>query len=149
MFPNKKRLNAEENYMKSVSSSDAERKKASLNDLVAMAKKNYYGWIIIKKKLSILDQDEKLLNFMIQSTEIRYKNGFGKINAYYKVKAAIGNIQNMRLMLDNEIKQRRITLNTLMNTDKLKNFDIDTTYSIKDYSISTKKNGAIVGGLNI
>lgn len=133
MFPNKKRLDAEENYMKSISSADVERKNATLNELVAEAKKNYYEWVIIKKKESILDQDEKLLNFMIQSAELRYKNGLGKISVYYKVKAAIGNIQNMRLMLDNEIKQRRIMLNTLMNTDRLNDFDIDTTYLIQDY----------------
>ena len=137
MFPNKKRLDAEEKYLKSISSADKERKNASLNMLVAEAKKNYYEWVIIKKKLGILDQDEKLLNFMIQSAEIRYKNGLGKISAYYKVKAALGNIQNMRLMLDNEIKQRRIIINTLMSRDKLQDFDIDTTYTIKNYSSLT------------
>ena len=137
MFPNKKRLDAEEKYLKAVSSSDKERKNASLNMLVAAAKKNYYEWMIIKKKLSILDQDEKLLNFMIRSAEIRYKNGLGKISSYYKVKAALGNIQNMRLMLDNEVKQRRITLNTLMSHDKLQDFDIDTSYTINNYLSET------------
>lgn len=137
MFPNKKRLDAEENYLKAISSSDKERKNASQNLLVAAAKKNYYEWMIIKKKLSVLDQDEKLLNFMIQSAEIRYKNGLGKINAYYKAKAALGNILNMRLVFDNEIKQRRIMLNTLMNRDKMQDFDIDTSYTIKNYSTST------------
>jgi outer membrane protein TolC len=137
MFPNKKRVDAEEKYLQSLSSADVENKKAAMNGLVAEAKKNYYEWMIIKKKLSILDRDEKLLNFMIQSAEIRYKNGLGKINAYYKVKAAIGNIQNRRLVLENEIKQRRIMLNTLMNTDKLKDFDIDTIYIIRNYSALT------------
>jgi len=133
MIPNKKRLDAEEKYLQSVSSVDAERKKTALNELVAAAKKNYYEWMIIEKKLTILDQDEKLLNFMIQSAEIRYKNGLGKINAYYKAKAAIGNIQNMRLMLENEIIQRRIVLNTLMSRDKLQVFEVDTVYKIKGY----------------
>lgn len=134
MIPNKKRLDAEEKYLQSVSSIDAERKKTALNELVAAAKKNYYEWMILKRKANILDEGEKLLNFMIQSAEIRYKNGLGKINAYYKARAAIGNIQNMRLMLDNEIKQRRIILNTLMNRDKTQAFEVDTIYTIKDYS---------------
>ena len=133
MIPNKKRLDAEEKYLKAVSSSGSDRKKATFNNLVAEAKRNYYEWIIIRKKLNILDQDEKLLDFMIQSAEIRYKNGLGKIGAYYKAKAAIGNIQNIRLLLENEIKQRRIILNTLMNRDKLTSFDIDTFYTIKNY----------------
>src|SRR5882724_11111436 len=51
MIPNRKRLDAEEKYLQSVSSIDVERKKASLNELVAEAKKNYYEWVIIKKKL--------------------------------------------------------------------------------------------------
>src|SRR6266496_2526274 len=134
MFPNKKRLDTEEKYLQSVSSADVERKKASFNELAAEAKKNYYEWVIIKKKQSILDQDEKLLNFMIQSAEIRYKNGLGKISAYYKAKAAIGNIQNMRIMLETNIAQRRFMLNKLMNRNKLQPFDIDTSYPIKDYS---------------
>lgn len=145
MFPNRKRLDAEEKYLKSVSSADVERKKATLNILVAEAKKNYYEWMIIKKKQSILDQNEKLLNFMIQSAEIRYKNGLGKISSYYKAKAALGNIQNMRLMLDNEIRQRRITLNTLMSRNKLQEFEIDTVYIIKDYASSTFDSTTFIG----
>jgi outer membrane protein TolC len=136
MIPNKKRLDAEEKYLRSVSSIDVERKKATLNDLNAEAKKSYYEWLILKKRLAVLDRDERLLNFMIQSAEIRYKNGLGKIGAYYKAKAALGNIQNMRLMLDYEIRQKRIKLNTLMSRDKSQDFDIDTTYIIKNYSSS-------------
>jgi outer membrane protein TolC len=40
----------------------------------------------------------------------------------------------MRLMLENDEQQRRITLNTLMNRNKEAVFTIDTTYTIKDYS---------------
>lgn len=134
MFPNRKKLDADEKYLKSVSSADMERKNSAFNNLAAEAKKNYYQWMILKKKGGILNQDEKLLNFMIQSAEIRYKNGLGKIGAYYKAKAALGNIQNMRLMLESEIKQLKIMLNTLMGRDKLQNFDIDTSYIIKHYS---------------
>src|SRR6185312_12253666 len=49
-----------------------------------------------KKKQSILNENEKLLNFMIQSTELRYKNNLGKLNAYYKAKAELGKIENQR-----------------------------------------------------
>ncbi|MGK2862203.1 MAG: TolC family protein [Chitinophagaceae bacterium] len=134
MLPNKKRLDAGEKYMRAVSTADAERKNAAINNLVAEAKKNYYEWVIIKKKAAILDENEKLLHFMIQSAEIRYKNGLGKISAYYKAKAALGNIMRMRIILENEIVQRRIMLNSLMNRDKMMAFEIDTAYTIKDYA---------------
>jgi outer membrane protein TolC len=134
MFPNKKYNDANEAYMKAMSSVTKESKKAALNDLFAAAKKNYYEWIIIEKKLSILDESEKLLHFMITNAETRYKNGLGKISAYYKAKASLGNIQNMRVELQNEILQKRIALNTLMNRNKLKDFSVDTNYVIRDYS---------------
>ncbi|MEO5561932.1 MAG: TolC family protein [Chitinophagaceae bacterium] len=134
MFPNRKKQLAEYDYMSTMSSVVKEKRQAALNDLIADAKKNYYEWVVIKKKFSVLEQNEKLLDFMIKNAEIRYKNGLGKISAYYKAKAALGNIQNMRLMFENDIRLRRINLNTLMNLDKGTSFDIDTTFTIKDYS---------------
>lgn len=133
IIPNPKRLNADYKYMSSMSSVEREKKDYTLNELVAEAKKNYYEWIVIKKQLLILDDNERLLNYMIQSAEIRYKNGLEKINAYYKAKAALANVQNMRIMLENEIKQRKYNINTLMYREKTIDFDIDTIYSVKDY----------------
>jgi len=134
MFPNKKYNDANEAYMKAMSSVTKENKEAALNDLFAAAKKNYYEWIVIEKKLAVLVDDQKLLKFMITDAETRYKNGLGKISAYYKAKASLGNIENMRVELQNEITQRRIALNTLMNRNKLTTFSVDTNYTIKDYS---------------
>ncbi len=134
MFPNKKYNDANEAYMEAMSSVTKENKKADLNNLFAAAKKNYYEWVIIEKKLSILDESEKLLHFMITNAETRYKNGLGKISAYYKAKASLGNIQNMRVELQNEILQKRIALNTLMNRNKLIVFSVDTNYVLRDYS---------------
>jgi outer membrane protein TolC len=134
MIPNKKELDANEKYLRAVSSVGAASKQANLNELYAAAKKSYYAWLITEKKLSVLDNNEKLLNFMIQSTEIRFKNNLGKLNAYYKAKAELGNIENQRILLQNDIRQQQVLLNTLMNRDKQTSFDIDTSYSLKDYS---------------
>jgi len=134
MFPNRKMQNAEQRYMQSMSSVEKERKNVSINELFSAAKQNYLQWIVIKKKLAVLTQDEKILDFMIKNAELRYKNNLGKIGAYYKAKASLGNIQSMRIMLENELAQKRIALNTLMNNDKTILFDIDTIYAIKDYS---------------
>lgn len=134
MFPNVKMQNAELKYMQSMSSVEKQRKNATVNDLYAQAKRNFYQWIVIKKKLAVLEQDQKVLDFMIKDAELRYKNNLGKISAYYKAKAALGNIETMKIMLDNEITQKRIALNTLMNRDKNIAFDIDTTYYIRNYS---------------
>jgi outer membrane protein, heavy metal efflux system len=134
MFPNKKMQSAEQKYMQSMSTVEVQKKNATINELYAQAKKNFYQWIIAKKKIKVLEQDQKILDFMIKDAELRYKNNLGKISAYYKVKASLGNIETMKVMLENEMVQRRIALNTLMNRDKNVSFDIDTNYVIKDYS---------------
>lgn len=133
MFPNKKEQNANALFMQSMSSVDKENKQFALNELYAEAKKNYYDWLVIKKKQSVIDENEKLLNFMIQSAELRYKNNLGQLNAYYKAKAELGKIENQRVVLSNEIKQKQILLNTLMNRDRNENFTIDTSFTIKNY----------------
>lgn len=134
MFPNKKYNDANEAYLKAMSAVSKENKAAALNELYAAAKKNYYDWMVLEKKLAVLADDEKLLQFMITNAETRYKNGLGKISAYYKAKASLGNIENMRVAIQNEIVQKRIALNTLMNRNQLANFTVDTNYVIKDYS---------------
>ncbi|MFA6946499.1 MAG: TolC family protein, partial [Pedobacter sp.] len=132
-IPNPKRLNADFKYMSFMSSVEKEKKGYTLNQLFAEAKRNYYELIIIKKQSLILDDNEKLLNYMIQSAEIRYKNGLEKINAYYKAKAALAKVQNMRIMLENEIKQKKYIINTLMYRDRAIEFDVDSSYILKDY----------------
>jgi len=134
MFPNKKKQDAEAAYMEGMSASEKERQKFELNQLYAEAKKNYYQWVILKKKLSVLNDNERLLNFMIKDAEIRYKNGLDRLSAYYKAKAELGNIISMKVEIENESNQNRIRLNTLMNRNKFELFDIDTAFTIKDFS---------------
>jgi outer membrane protein TolC len=134
MLPDKKKQNADAAYMNAMSSVEKEKKNASLNELVNAAKGYYYDWIILKKKLLVLQENQKILDFMIRNAEIRYKNGLGKIGAYYKAKAELGKLQNMQLMIENDIKEKRIGINTLMNKNAMDNFDIDTVYQVNDYS---------------
>jgi outer membrane protein TolC len=135
-FPNGKYNEANEKYMLAQSSVGSENKRSALNDLFSLAKDNYYAWIIIEKKLLVIDEDDQLLQLMITNAETRYKNGLGKVSAYYKAKAAQGNLASTRIMLQNEALQKRIAINTLMNRDKLNEFSIDTSYTIKDYENS-------------
>ena len=134
MLPNKKKQHAEAVYMENMSSVEKEKKNASLNELVNEAKGYYYEWIMLKKKLVVLDENEKILDFMIKNAEIRYKNGLGKISAYYKAKAALGNLQNMQLMFENDINEKRIRINSLMGRNAMIDFDIDTSYQLNNYS---------------
>jgi outer membrane protein TolC len=134
MFPNKKKQNADAAYMEAMSSVEKDKKNATLNELINDAKQYFYEWIILKKKMVILQQNGQLLDFMIRNAEIRYKNNLEKISAYYKAKAALGNVMNMRLMFENDIREKRIRLNALMGRNSMTAFDIDTAYQFNDYS---------------
>lgn len=135
-FPNRKYNSANEKYMNAMSSVESAEKRSALNELFSGAKDNYNAWIIIEKKLLVIDEDEKLLQLIISNAESRYKNGLGKVSAYYKAKAAQGNLANTRIMLQNDALQKRIALNTLMSREKLKEFSVDTSYTIKEYANS-------------
>jgi outer membrane protein TolC len=134
MFPNKKSQHAEFAYMSAESSVETQKKEVVANELLFNARKNYYDWIVLEKKLKVLDENEKLLKFMMQSAEIRYKNGLGKISAYYKAQAALSNVENMQLMFRNEIALKRIAINTVMNRQVDEIFEVDTSYTWFDFS---------------
>ena len=134
MFPNKKKLDADESYMKAMSAAEKERKHATLNDLVAEARGHYLAWIILQKRLVVLKDSERILDFMIRNAEIRYKNNMEKIGAYYKAKAAIGQVKNMQLMYNSDINERRIRLNTLMANPAMAPLEIDTSFQLSAYA---------------
>src|ERR1019366_4491863 len=136
MIPNQQKLKAKEDYMLSMSSEQTENKNYRQNQLFASAKNNYYGWIILKKKLIVLKESESLIGIMIKSAENNYSNSDGSLNVIYKTKARLAQLQSMIAMKENEIRQKNFAINTLMNTDKNFLFDIDTTFQIKNYEIN-------------
>ncbi len=134
MIPNKKKLDADEAYMKAMSSAEVERKNATLNELINDAKQLYYEWIILSKRQAVVQENVKVLDFMIRNAEIRYKNGMEKISAYYKAKASLASTKNMQLMYSSDIKEKRIRLNALMGLNAMNDFSIDTNYVLKDFA---------------
>jgi outer membrane protein TolC len=145
MFPNRKKQDAEAHWMRSMSTVETEKRKVALNELLYVAKKSYYEWLVLQKRQMVLDEGTRILDFMIKSAEIRYKNGLGKISAYYKAKAALANIDNMKLMLENDIRQKRIMLNSLMYRKVDHEFTIDTLYAWKDFPASILDSAYLIG----
>ncbi len=133
MFSNPAKLKANSDYMSKMSGAEYEMKNFARNELFSMAKMSYYEWIILKKKIKVINESESLLNYLIQSTELRYTYGMDKLNAYYKAKGMLGDIQLMKIMIDQEINQKRNELNTLMNRSKNTLFEVDSTYAIENY----------------
>lgn len=135
MFPNASRQKADANYMNAMSSVEAENKKYTINQLNALAKTNYYQWLVLDKQTKIIKENLLLLEYMIKSMEIRYQYNMDKLPTYYKAKSSYNEMQSMEVMLQNNIAQKRIVLNTLMVRDKNTLFEIDSNYTVKDFDV--------------
>ena len=126
MFTNTGKRRADASYMLGMGKVEAEMKGAMRNELFGMAKRAYYEWLVLERKSAVLARSEALLDYLVRAAEIRYTYGMDKLNAYYKARAMRGDVQNMRIMTDQEIDRMRIMLNTAMARDKGIRFAIDT-----------------------
>jgi outer membrane protein TolC len=133
MIPNPSKLKADFNYMNAMSSVENENKNYTINQLNALAKTYYYQWLILNKKIKIVNDNLFHSEHMIKSMEIRYQYNMDKLPTYYKAKSQYGTLQNMIIMMENDIFQKRIMLNTLMSRDKNTVFEIDSTYTLNDF----------------
>lgn len=133
MFTNPAKLRAKEDYMKGMSKVTAEDKNYLKNQLTAQAKQYYFERVVLEKKLALLQQTQTLLEYMLKDANIRLTYGKEKLPNIYKTKADLYELDNTREELNNEISQKNIMLNTLMNLDKTTVFLVDTNCTVKDY----------------
>ena len=133
MFTNPAKLRAKEDYMKGMSRMTAEDKNYMKNQLIAQAKQYYYERGVLEKKLALLQNTQSLLEYMLKDANIRLTYGKEKLPNIYKAKADLYQLDNTREQLNNEISQKNIMLNTLMNRDKQTAFTVDTSFVLKDY----------------
>jgi cobalt-zinc-cadmium efflux system outer membrane protein len=136
MFTNPAKLRAKEDYMKGMSKVTAEDKNYLKNQLIAQAKRYYYERVVLEKKLALLQNTQGLLEYMLKDANIRLIYGKEKLPNIYKAKADLYQLDNTREQLNNEISQKNIMLNTLMNRDKQTAFTVDTNIVLKDYETS-------------
>ncbi len=133
MFTNPAKLRAKEDYMKGVSGVTAEDKNYLKNQLIARARQYYYDRVILEKKLVLLLNIQSLLEYMLKDANIRLTYGKEKLANIYKAKADLYEHDDTREQLNNQVLQKNIMLNTLMNRDKQSPFMVDTNIMIRDY----------------
>jgi len=133
MFTNPAKLKAKEDYMKGLSKVTAADKDYVKNQLIAQTKQYYYERVMLEKKLALLQNTQSLLEYMLKDANIRLTYGKEKLPNIYKAKAELFELDNTREQINNEISQKNIMLNTLMNRDKQTAFMVDTNIVLKDY----------------
>ena len=133
MFTNPVKLRAKENYMKGLSAVTEQDKQYLKNQLIAEARQYYFDRVVLEKKLALLQNIQSLLEYMLKDANIRLTYGKEKLSNIYKAKADLYELDNTREQLNNEIRQKNIMLNTLMNRDKQTPFMVDTDLVVRDY----------------
>ncbi|HWD86782.1 MAG TPA: TolC family protein [Mucilaginibacter sp.] len=142
-FTNPAKLRAKEDYLKGQSKVTAADKDYLKNQLFAQAKQYYYERIVLEKKLALLQQTQNLLEYMLKDANIRLTYGKEKLPNIYKAKAELYELNDSREELLNDISQKNILLNTLMNRDKTAPFAVDTMVVFKDYGTMATDTAAL------
>jgi outer membrane protein TolC len=135
MIPNPKKQKANYNYMQGMAPVEQQGKLAKRNEMFAMAKQNYYEWVVLKKKYDVTVQTDSLLNYIVQEATNRYTYNKEKLNNIYKAQADLYELRNMETMLQGDMKMKNVELNTLMNLDKSIVFSIDTNFQSRTYEM--------------
>jgi len=56
LFPNRKKQDAEEAYLRGMSAVERAKKRATANELYAAARRAYYRWVVTKHRMGVLEE---------------------------------------------------------------------------------------------
>lgn len=129
-IPNPAKQRARQAYFDSRAAIEQANAAATYNELRAQAKASYYNWVVLERKLDVLQDNARIMEYMLKLARIRYPYSQGKLGSIYKAEARLHEVENMQLMTRIEIAQQNVTLNILMNRPKEQQFKIDTLLSV-------------------
>ncbi len=131
MIPNNKKLDANKNYLKSLTAVQLSRVEWSKNTYRYYAKYLYYQRVIAEKTLMLVQENRELLTMLVNTSEAKYQYNQSDLGTIFKAKAKQEELKNMETMLHATIAESNIGINTLMNRDVNTFFAIDTSITPK------------------
>ena len=126
MFPNRKMQRAEQRYMGAMSGMEIAERGVMQNMMFAEAKTAYYSWLVLERKIAVLEESKNALRLLIESAEQRFQYNREKLGSIYKAQTELASLERMQAMYIGEIRQQRVMLNALMQRDPATGFEIDT-----------------------
>ncbi|MBA4056172.1 MAG: hypothetical protein C0490_15765, partial [Marivirga sp.] len=114
-IPNPAKLRANQQLLSSKASIEEAAGSFTFNDLRAQAKTAFYDWFVLEKKLVILRENEEIIRLMFNIAKARYPYNQSPLGNSFKAEGRLYEVQNMIYMTENEIIQKNIALNALMN----------------------------------
>jgi outer membrane protein TolC len=135
MFPNFNKQKKEQEYYQSFANQNEDDRATMQNMLFAKAKMAYYDAFIAEKKLTILHEQQKQLQLLIQIAEGRLAYGKARLPNIYKARAKLSDLQSMQVKLQSKTKQAVAILNSLMNRPLNAPLSIDTSIDLQQVNI--------------
>ena len=125
-FTNPAKLRANQGYLESKAAIEQASETYVFNELRAQAKIAYYQWMILERKKGVLKENEEIISLVLKIAQLRYPYNQSKLGNIYKAEGRLQEVHNMMLMNDNQIAQKNILLNQLMNVPYGIRYSIDT-----------------------
>ena len=129
-IPNPRKLNAKKNYFASRASVEEKGRAIQYNTLRSEAKLLYYDWLVLEKKIKVLDESKKIVVLMLELARLRYPYNQGSLGNIYKAEARMHEVDNMKLMAQSEIEERQSRLKSLMKASPQSVIQVDTLTEI-------------------
>jgi cobalt-zinc-cadmium efflux system outer membrane protein len=126
-IPNPAKLNANKNYLKSKASIEQQGRAMAFNNLRSEAKTYYYQWLVAAKKISVLNENKRIMDLMLKLAKIRYPYNQGSLGNIYKAEGRLSEVENMLLMTHSDIEEQSYKLKALVNLAPTDSIMVDTT----------------------
>ena len=132
-FTNPAKLRVNQGYLESKAAIEQASESYVFNELRAQVKSAYYQWVVLERKRAILKENEGIIALVLKISQLRYPYNQSKLGNIYKAEGRLQEVRNMILMNDNQIVQKNIILNQLMNVPNDLRFSIDTTSNFQQF----------------
>jgi outer membrane protein TolC len=126
-IPNPAKLNANKDYLQSRAGVEKQNRAIQFNNLRSEAKAYYYQWLVAEKKITVLNENERIMDLMLKLARIRYPYNQGSLGNIYKAEGRLSEVQNMLLMARSDIEDKGYRLKALVNLPTSDSIMIDTT----------------------
>ncbi len=129
-IPNPVKQNANRNYLQSKAGVEKEGRSIRYNLLRSEAKTYYYQWLVAERKISVLRDNERIIQLMLKLANIRYPYNQASLGNIYKAEGRLSEVQNMKLMALSDIESASYRLKALMNIPPTDSIAVDTSTTV-------------------
>jgi outer membrane protein TolC len=137
MIPNAAKQRAKASYYSSLKDAQKNNADWTKNILRSQVRALYYQRLVAERKLELIDESRELLNLFITISESRYTINQADLSTIFKAKAKLKELNNMESMVNAQISESNIGLNTLLNRPTNTPFDIENVVALKNYDSIT------------